>query len=147
MSKLDKAEADIGMVNKDIETLHNTIDDKAVKRPKLDLKVPSFEQLIIMQDNHNNYQSFGGNRKLAAKVLQREPSPSSSASTTTANEQANEQVNEQANEQSSSCTRLDLSIKRMILKVQQEDLDKLSKLCILPSSISIRLVCLNIKVV
>jgi len=119
MSKLDKAEADIGMVNKEIETLHNTIDDKAVKRPKLDLKVPSFEQMIIMQDNHNNYQSFGGNRKLAAKVLQQEYSPSSSASTSTANEQANEQ--------SSSCTRLDLSIKRMILKVQQEDLDKLSK--------------------
>ena len=137
MSKLDKAEADIGKFNKEIETLHNTIDDKAVKRPKLDLKVPSFEQLIIMQDNHNNYQSFGGNRKLAA----------TSASTTTANEQANEQVNEQANEQSSSCTRLDLSNKRMILKVQQEDLDKLSKYCILPSSISIRLVCLNIKVV
>ena len=121
MSKLDKAEADIGKVNKEIETLHNTIDDKAVKRPKLDLKVPSFEQLIIMQDNHNNYQYFGGNRKLAA----------TSASTTTANEQVNEQatelVNEQANEQSSSCTRLDLSIERMILKVQQEDLDKLSK--------------------
>ena len=131
MSKLDKAEADIGKVNKEIETLHNTTDDKAVKRPKLDLKVPSFEQMIILQDNHNNYQSFGGNRKLAAKGLQREPSPSSSASTTTANEQANEQeneqVNEQANEQSSSCTRLDLSIKRLILKVQQEDLDKLSK--------------------
>ena len=139
MSKLDKAEADIGKFNKEIETLHNTIDDKAVKRPKLDLKVPSFEQLIIMQDNHNNYQSFGGNRKLAAKVLQQEYSPSSSASTSTANEQANEQ--------SSSCTRLDLSIKRMILKFQQEDLDKLSKYCILPSSISIRLVCLNIKVV
>ena len=51
MSKLDKAEADIGNVNKEIETLYNTIDDKAVKRPKLDLKVPSFEQLIIMQDN------------------------------------------------------------------------------------------------
>ena len=134
MSKLDKAEAGIGKVNKEIETLHNTIDDKAVKRPKLDLKVPSFEQLIIMQDNHNNHQSVGGNRKLAARVLQREPSPSSSAPTTTAkeqtneaNEQSNEQVNEQANEQSSSCTRLDLSIKRMILKVQQEDLDKLSK--------------------
>jgi len=28
MSKLDKAEADIGKVNKEIETLHNTIDDK-----------------------------------------------------------------------------------------------------------------------
>ena len=123
MSKLDKAEADIGKVNKEIETLHNTTDDKAVKRPKLDLKVPSFEQMIILQDNHNNYQSFGGKRKLAAKVLQQEPSPSSSASTTTANEQANEQENEQ----SSSCTRLDLSIKRMNLKVQQEDLDKLSK--------------------
>ena len=109
MSKLDKAEADIGKFNKEIETLHNTIDDKAVKRPKLDLKVPSFEQMIILQDNHNNYQSFGGNRKLAAKVLQQD------------------QANEQANEQSSSCTRLDLSIKRMILKVQQEDLDKLSK--------------------
>ena len=99
-------------------------DVKAVKRPKLDLNdisLPSFEQLIMMQDNHNNYQSFGGKRKLAAKVLQQEPSPSSSASTTT----ANEQVNDQANEQSS--TRLDLSIKRMILKVQQEDMDKLSK--------------------
>ena len=109
-------------------------DVKAVKRPKLDLNdtsLPSFEQLIMMQDNHNNYQSFGGKRKLAAKVLQQEPSPSSSASNTTANEQENDQVNEQANdqanEQSSSSTISDMSIKRMILKVQQEDLDKLSK--------------------